>query len=471
MWYIMEKERVQGIRSLQYHYLTRTYESDLAIWLQKRGRKPLVIRGARQTGKSTLVREFARKFDYELIEINLEESVSFLRPAFERGSFDEIVTSLERAGGQSLRSSQQKILFLDEIQAIPMALQALRYFYEKLPELAVIAAGSTLEFILAAPTFSMPVGRLEFLAVAPLTFKEYLSAMQKGDLKEVIDDAHPKKPASLSLKQHHLLMQQLNDYFLTGGMPEAVAAAAEGQSSETICRSLLAAYRSDLQKYPSTGHIRDIVRTVFDRVPGLIGKKVKYSQLAPDRPARDVRKALNLLIEAGVIIECVHSHADGVPLQAQAEPEVRKLFFLDIGLMLTAQGAERSDIPDFQDPRFVNEGALAEQFVAQELSATLKQGEKTPLTYWLREGRSNNAEVDFIIACGKRVHPIEVKAGEAGTLRSLSEFKKAKHPRILMRLNASPPTESILSTDKEQTPLVSLPLYMTSEVLRIAKTY
>ena len=464
-------------------YVERQAEVDLQAWLKRANRKPLIVRGARQTGKSTLVREFARRTNIELVEINLEENQTFVRRAFDDGHLIGILTTLERLTGRSLRSiDTPPILFLDEIQAVPSALQSLRYFFEQMPHLPVIAAGSTLEFILGAPTFSVPVGRVEFLALAPLTFKEFLRAHRQDHLVKLIETAYPQNPASLSHRSHTEIMCHLRNFFEIGGMPESVAISVDDEpmsakslsESRKLRHSLLTAYRSDLQKYPATAHVREIVREVFDRVSATVSQRVKYSRLAPSRTARDVRKALALLIEAGVLLECLHTHANGIPLLAEVTQETRKLFFLDVGLMLTSLGLAIDDIPSETDDRFVNEGALAEQFVAQELSSTFSPGEKTALTYWLREEKTRNAEVDFVIAMGARIIPIEVKSGTAGTLRSLREFCQAKFPSLAIRLDANMPSITNLTdwtgSNTGVISLVSLPLYMASEIKRIAES-
>ena len=181
-----------------------------------------------------------------------------------------------------------------------------------------------------------------------------------------------------------------------------------------------------------------------------------------------------MLIEAGVLLECLHTHANGIPLLAEVAQETRKLFFLDIGLMMTSLGLAIDDIPSETDERFVNEGALAEQFVAQELSSTFSPGDKTALTYWLREEKSRNAEVDFVIATGARIIPIEVKSGAAGTLRSLRGFCQAKSPSLAMRLDVNTPSITKLTdwsgSGADAMSFVSLPLYMASEIKRIAKS-
>jgi predicted AAA+ superfamily ATPase len=455
-------------------YITRIQEKSLSLWLMGSRRKPLVIRGARQTGKSTLIRTFAKNSDRKLIEINLEDHRSSLRPAMETGHFEEALAALVRIAGWDFRKDPgSHFLFLDEVQTIPSCLQLLRYFYEQLPDLAVVAAGSVLEFTLNDKEFSMPVGRVEYLHVAPLTFKEFLDAKGLHDLKRSLEVASPWTPYAPTMDQHTRLLTALREFFLIGGLPESVLASREKGLLEAtaIQRNIIASYRDDLQKYPTTAHIRSIVRDVFDRSPIQIAKKTKYSSLSPGHTSRDVRKALQLLLDAGVLLATTHSHGNGIPLGAESDPDVRKLFYLDVGLLCCAFGLAARDIPSPETTAFVNEGVLAEQFIAQELSAS-EPGIRKPLYYWLREGKADNAEVDFLWAFGKNIVPLEVKAGASGRLRSLNEICRSKSFSYAIRFDTNLPSLTTIQLTSELTyHLLSLPLYLASEVNRIVEEY
>lgn len=415
----------------------RQQESALATWLARPRRKPLIIRGARQVGKSTLIRTFAKSSGRRLVEINIDDHRNSLRKVIENGHFEEVLAGLVRVAGTDFREKPEAhFLFLDEIQVIPECLPILRYFYEKMPDLAVVAAGSVLEFALSDANFSMPVGRVEYLHVAPLTFKEFLVARNLHDLKIVVEAASPWTTQSPTTDEHTRLLSALRDFFLVGGLPEAVLALKEQGMEEgaSVQRNILTAYRDDLQKYPATAHIRSLLREVFDRSPIQVTKKIKYSQLSPDHPARDVRKALRLLLDAGVLSEATHTHANGIPLGAESDPDTRKLFFLDVGLLTSSSGVRGS------------------------------------LHYWLREGKSDNAEVDFLIARGRNIVPIEVKAGSSGRLRSLGEFCRAKPHSVAVRFDSNMPSVFHVS-GANAFKVISLPLYLASEVNRIVDDF
>lgn len=459
---------------MQASYIVRFQESALALWLKRPRRKPLVIRGARQVGKSTLIRTFANNSQRRLVEINLEDHRSNLRKVIETGDFEEALASIVRVSGIDFRENPADFfLFLDEVQVIPACLQLLRYFYEKMPDLAVVAAGSVLEFTLSDANFSMPVGRVEYLQVAPLTFKEFLAARGLDELKMVVETASPWTTHLPSSSQQTRLLEALRDFFMVGGLQEAVLAFNESGVAEStvVQRNILTSYRDDLLKYPATAHIRSIVREVFDRSPIQIAKKIKYSQLAPDQLSRDVRKALQLLLDAGVLLEATHSSANGIPLSAESVPDVRKLFYLDVGLLCCASGITTKDIPSPNTIEFVNNGALAEQFIAQELAAC-EPGLRKTLHYWLREGKLANAEVDFLWSVGKQILAVEVKAGASGKLKSLGEFCRAKSLPFAVRFDANTPSVfKTKSASGSEFHIVSLPLYMVSEIDRIVEEF
>jgi uncharacterized protein len=455
---------------LQHPYIVRFQEKALSDWFLRPRRKPLIIRGARQVGKSTLVRAFAKNTHLQLVEINVEEHQTSLRKAFESGEFTAILSIFERISGVDLKNAQEKyLLFLDEIQAIPAALQSLRYLYERLPTLAVVAAGSVLEFTLSDERFSIPVGRVEYLFLPPLTFKEFLVAQGQIELKSVLEAATTLTTHLPSQQQHNELMRWLREFYLIGGMPEAVLASLEGgfASARNIQRNILLSYRDDLQKYPATAHVRTIVKEIYDRCPSQMGKKVKYSHIAPDHLARESRKALQLLLDSGVLTEVQHSHSNGLPLAAESDVEAKKIYFLDIGLLSCALGISKNESFDFSADTFVNEGPLAEQFVAQELAAA-EPGQRNKLFYWLREGKNGNAEVDFVWPKGTEVLGVEVKSGATGKMRSLGEFCKIKSSKYALRFDASPPSQfDAVFQGKVVVKMISLPLYMASEISRI----
>lgn len=452
--------------------LKRFAEDDLLKWYHKKNRKPIILRGARQAGKSTLVREFAKNQGLNLCEINLERYL-FLNDIFKTLDLTKIINELEGIIGRNIQRADS-ILFLDEIQATPYALQALRYFYEDRPEIPVISAGSLLEFILADHNFSMPVGRIEYYHLGPMTFKEYVFAVDKKlysffsgiNLKENI-------PESVHLE----LLNRQREYLFIGGMPEAVAEYNESQSMlevNNIQSSIINTYLDDFSKYAKQ---KDLVllQKIFRTIPRILGKKIKYSNISPDHKAKDIRSAIDLLIKAGICIPVYHSHCSGIPLNSDIDYNTYKLIFLDIGLVNCILGMDWKIISNLDSNRLINEGALAEQFIGQNLLYTNNKLFPGHLNYWLREGKANNAEIDYVISHNTQIIPVVVKSGKSGSLKSLQQFAFLKNAKNAVRFDLNKPEYQMvdhhLKTGNEvkqvKYSLLSLPLYMVEELYRL----
>ena len=450
--------------------INRTAERALAQWFAAPQRKPLVIRGARQVGKSTLVRQFAQSQRLRLNEVNLERH-PYLESVFQTLDLAHIRRELEGLLGQPLLASGS-ILFLDEIQATPHALPALRYFWEDHPELPVIAAGSLLEFVLSQHTFTMPVGRIQYFHLGPMSFEEFLAALDPP-LLAYLQGYALEQPLPHAV--HTRLLAYQREYLLVGGMPEAVAAYSSTRcfaDVRPVHQSIVDTYQDDFAKYASA-RVRLRLQRVFNYVPRAVGRKVKYTEIHREETARELRVAIDLLTKAQVIAPVFHSACSGVPLHAEVHWKTYKLLFLDIGLMNRLCGLDWLALKDLDDRRLVNEGALAEQFVGQHL-LYLEEGRETPrLNYWLREGKSTNAEVDYALARGTWIVPVEVKAGTSGTLRSLHQFASAKGTRLAVRFDLNPPTVQSIRhrvSGTQQTvamTLLSLPLYLVGQLGRL----
>ena len=448
----------------------RSAERALAQWFAAPQRKPLVIRGARQVGKSTLVRQFAQSHRLHLNEINLERHPD-LDSVFQTLDLTHIRRELEGLLGQPLLAPGS-LLFLDEIQATPHALPALRYFFEDHPELPVIAAGSLLEFVLSQHAFTMPVGRIQYFHLGPMSFEEFLAELDPP-LLAYLQDYTPEQPLPHTV--HTRLSAYQREYLLVGGMPEAVAAYSATRHFADVTpvhQSIVDTYQDDFAKYASA-RVRLRLQRVFNYVPRAVGRKVKYTQIDREETARELRVAIDLLAKARVIAPVFHSTCSGVPLHAEVDWKTYKLLFLDIGLMNRLCGLDWLALKDLDDRRLVNEGALAEQFVGQHL-LYLAEGRETPrLNYWLREGKSANAEVDYAIARGAWIVPVEVKAGTSGTLRSLHQFALAKGTRLAVRFDLNPPTvqsirHQVSGTQQSvEMTLLSLPLYLVGQLGRL----
>ncbi|MDP2286484.1 MAG: AAA family ATPase, partial [Pseudohongiella sp.] len=296
-------------------------------WHKKANRKPLVVQGARQVGKSTLIELFTQQHKLPLAAVNLERFFD-LTPAFDSNDPRTILNTLEAL--PKIGSIQaQSLLFLDEIQAVPEAIPALRYFYEDMPELAVVCAGSLLEYALRDHHFSMPVGRVEYLHMGPMTFTEFLDALDEPRLLATINEYAPGQ--SINPVIHQRLLELLRHYFYVGGMPEAVGVFGDTRSLQEVSdvhSSIIQTYREDFPKYIGSRSLSRM-QHVFNFAARNIGKKVKYSQFSSDDASVTIKTDLELLCMARVLSKVVHSHCNGLPLQAETEDKIYKLLFLD----------------------------------------------------------------------------------------------------------------------------------------------
>ena len=451
--------------------MKRSCLEDLDTWYHSERRKPLVIRGARQVGKTTLARLFAASLDSEVAELNFERRPE-LAQLFAGNNPRKTLELLELVLQRQLEPGKT-LLFLDEIQAAPEVFAALRYFYEDLPEQPLLAAGSLLELALEQPAFSVPVGRIEYLHLGPMSFEEVLLAAGREDLVAYLEAWTPANAIPDIL--HRELLSQVSRYFRLGGMPESVRAFLETGSyleSEKVKHSVLATFAEDFGKYGRKVQPARL-RKVLDRLPFLVGDKLKYSQIDREERSKDLAEALHLLSLARVGYKVRHTAGNGVPLGAEADDKHFKMLFLDVGLGVTATGLQSRDLEQAEDLLLVNRGALAEQFVGQHLLYSGASWETPQLFYWVREKEGSNAEVDYLISSGAEVLPIEVKAGKTGRLKSLQVFLAEKQRRFAIRLSSAPPSLSeaevtLPSGEKHAFHLLSLPLYLICQVRRLA---
>ena len=439
-------------------------------WLAKPDRKPLILRGARQVGKSTLVRLFAERSRRPLAEVNLERRPD-LAGAFARNDPAWLLNVLEALPGIG-PIGPDGLLFLDEIQSVPEAIPALRYLREDMPRLPVLAAGSLLDFALADHRLPMPVGRVAYLHLGPMTFTEFLNAVGEEPLASRIAGFEMERGLDPAI--HNRLLELLRTYLFTGGMPEAVLAFARSHRLRDVSdvhNSIIETYREDFPRYVGSRSLPRIAG-VFHLAARNVGRKVKYIHFSRDDRAAAIRADIELLCMARVLSKVVHSHAGGLPLQADADPRVYKLLFMDVGLMNAACGLGWTAMESLDAIKLVNEGAMAEQFIGQHLQDLLSGSPNRELTYWLREGRSSNAEVDYVAAFDGRIVPIEVKAGASGRLRSLHQFVARKGTPLAVRFDAAPPSVQTVRTDVQRDGLrtevayrlLSLPLYLVERL-------
>lgn len=438
--------------------MKRDAERYLIEWKGQSERYPLLVRGARQTGKSYLVENFGNAHFANTVVANFEFKPA-LKECFTSLDPDEIVNKLQLILGASIKD-EDTLLFLDEIQECPQAIVSLRYFREKRPRLAVIGAGSLLEFALKKEDLKMPVGRVQFLYLTPLSFSEFLDAGGNSQLREHLADA--KIGDKIDPAVHQKLIDLSRLYFLLGGMPAVLNeyfSSKDVVPCQRIQSSILQTFRSDFAKYSKTVQHKYLEKA-FDAAPRLVGQRVKYVNIDPDSKSRDIKNALDLLSLAGIVKKVVCSSSSGVPLGAQKDENKFKINFLDIGLIQNACGLN-VDISLNKDLLQINAGAVAEQFVGQDICANGDKFQPANLYFWARDAKNSSAEVDYVVNIGSAIIPIEVKAGKTGRLRSLKLFMEEKKARIGIRISQEPLSfyENILS----------LPLYMIEQYARIAK--
>ncbi len=391
--------------------MERIITKQLVSWKASLIRKPLLIRGARQVGKTYSVLEFAKShFDGRVHSFNFEKNPE-LHSIFEQNlDSNRILSELEFVLSTKI-ISENDLLFFDEIQECPKAIMSLRYFYEQNPKLHVIAAGSLLEF--ALQNISFPVGRLQMLYMQPMTFEEFLIANGKKLLSNEIKQ-HNRQLSDTVIK---LVNTEIYNYFIVGGMPECVKTFVNSGSFVDVINiqsDLIATFRQDFSKY--AGHSdKRCLNSVLDSVAGKIGEQIKYSKLAENYTNSTIKKAFELLETARLFTKVRAASPSGIPLGANVSQKKFKAVFLDIGILSNINRFYSNKTIPKQKLMAAFNGKMAEQFVGQELRSSNSES----LYYWSRDSRSSNAETDYLIERDGEVIPIEVKSGKSGSLKSL----------------------------------------------------
>jgi len=411
------------------------YRNDIDFikkWFLQETPKPLILRGARQVGKSTLVRLFCNKYKIDLVEINFEKIKLQEIEESDHFSINRVIQEIEIKAGKKI--NMDSCLFLDEIQAQPLVLNRLRYFYEDKPGLKVIAAGSLMEVVLNNEDFSMPVGRVIYHEMGPMTFTEFLLAKEENIFLDQLQNADIDNPLLEAALQKGI--ELLKEYYFVGGMPEAVNIYCNGGSFEEISevhQSIIQTYRDDIPKYSKAGQSSN-VNDLFEYTAAHLGEKVIFSNVSKTHSSR-VKKAINLLAKAGVILKTTFNNCNGMPLKAGEDDNICKLFFLDIGLYNAMMGVGWSDIFQLNSEELLIKGKMAEQFIAQHLKLLNPQYPNSGLYYWLSEKRKGAAEVDFVIAFKSRILPVEIKSGKTGKMKSLWQYIAKKNIDYAIRMD------------------------------------
>lgn len=403
--------------------MKRILFNKLLKWRHSSIRKPLLLRGARQVGKTHLVRQFGSQFEH-FVEVNFEKNPELIK-IFEY-NLDPVRISREI----SLALNKQIIpgttlLFLDEVQEMPRAIIALRYFYEEMPQLHVIAAGSLIDF--AIEKVGVPVGRVSYLYMYPMSFIEFLYATNYKLLAKEIIQHEPAVPFNVAI--HEKALRLLGEYMAIGGMPNAVQHWVSNQDVHACMNALQDiknTYEQDFSKYARKHEIK-YVDLLFKQIPRFICQHFNYKNISTDYRKRELEPALMLLEKAGLIHQVISSAGNGLPLGAEAMFGKFKLITLDVALNQAILGYDLKDW--FIDPAlaFINKGNLVENFVGQELLAYSDPNDRQTQYYWHRENRNSQAEVDYLVVRDRSIIPVEVKSGHGGSLQSLRLFMES-HP-------------------------------------------
>ena len=435
-------------------YLPRAAAAFLAAWRTKSTRKPLLLRGARQVGKSTLVRHFARSFARS-VELNLERRDDRLLFDGEPSAETLLARLALRSGAGKL--GPDTLLFIDEIQESPAAIALLRFLHEDFPEVPVIAAGSLLEFALGAVR-SFPVGRVEFYTLRPLSFSEFLTWTGREAHAELLATVPPPDYA------HEELLAAFHEYAIVGGMPEVVAARARGVGIAELAdlyEAIWTAYRGDAEKYATNDTQRQALRHLL-ATAALADDRVSFANFGGSTLRSDVVGPAFRALELAGLLQLVYpSSALALPVTADVRKRPR-IQFLDTGLLNHARGLQ-ADLLGVDDLTAVYRGRIAQHVVSQEIVA-LHHRPSWRLHFWVREKGTANAEVDLLLPDEHRVYPLEVKAGPQGRLRSLHQFvERSPHDIGLRALRNRYSAERVTTPGGYAYTLVNIPYYAASQ--------
>lgn len=428
--------------------MRRSIYKSLLKWKKEPNRKPLLLRGARQIGKTYIVDELGKNEFKLSITLNFERNPEY-KAIFSSYSPLEILEKIALYTGKQILKGET-LLFLDEIQECPKAIMSLRYFYEEMPEMHIIGAGSLLEFSLQSADYRMPVGRVQYLYMYPLSFSEFLIALNEKPLNDyILNDINlPKIPNEL----HAKLIDYVRKYYIIGGMPAVVneyISVKNILACQRIQHSILETYQDDFAKYTRKSQFK-YVKKVFSVISTLIGQKVVYTNIDNVAKSRDLKAAFELLETAGIVYKVKRTSGAGLPFEASTKENYYKPVFLDIGLMHAMNGIYSETIKE-TDLTAIYKGAVSEQFVGQELLALSNNYMKANLYYWAREAKNSSAEIDFLISQKGKIIPIEVKSGKKGTLRSLLLFLETHKAKQGIKISQA--------VYKQETDLLSIPFY------------
>lgn len=404
----------------------RTLYNKLIQWSEKKGRKPLILRGARQVGKTTLVKEFGKRYTH-FIFLNLERHSD--RKYFEDNEDVKDILDIILISKDIIpKPGEQILLFIDEIQESPKAISLLRYFYEDIPDLHVIAAGSLLEFAMK-DIEHFPVGRVEYLYLYPFNFTEFLNAINHQSALKELEQLPVREVA------HETLIRLFNTYTIMGGMPEVIREYSKSESFSSLTpvyESIWSSYISDVEKYGSNSNARNVIKFVMQATPKYIDKRIKYQNFGNSNyRSREVSEAMQALDMANVIQIIYPSTSMEVPILPDYK-KAPKLQLLDTGIVNYSLGIvpELILLKDLSDGF---RGAIIPHIIYQQI-ISIESERKTSLSFWVREKAQSSAEVDLLIAHKGKVVPVEIKSGATGTLKSLHQFVNQSSHHYAVRI-------------------------------------
>lgn len=432
-------------------YLERKVDSLLQQWKAEENRKPLLIRGARQVGKSSAVKHFGTSFTH-FISLNMEADERAREVFAQYQSPIELCDTLSILYHTPIVAGET-LLFIDEIQASLPAIMSLRYFYEQYPGLHVIAAGSLLEFALQElPSFG--VGRIRSLFMYPFSFDEFLIAAGQEALVQRITQASSLHPMPNAL--HTLTLDYLRKFLVIGGMPEVVSTYIETGSllkCQYALDDLIYTFQDDFAKYKKQTNAT-LLHEIFLSAVRQSGSKFVYNRVAEEFNHKQTKAGVAQLQMAGLLIPVTHTSGNGIPLGAEVNPKMQKMLLFDTGIYQRLIGLDLATV--MLDADFINKGAIAEMFVGLELLKGADMHDRTSLYYWQREAKSSNAEVDYVIQRQHDVIPLEVISGKTGSMKSLYLFLEEKKRPFGIRLS--------LENFGEMGQIHIVPLYDTAHI-------
>ncbi|MDD4148535.1 MAG: AAA family ATPase [Bacteroidales bacterium] len=435
---------------------------DLGIWRENPERKPLILRGARQVGKTTVVKMFSEQFDY-FINLNLDKEAD--KQIFdENRDVNKIIQILFFNSGISQKKNDKILIFIDEIQNSANAIKSLRYFYEERNELFVIAAGSLLETLLDNQ-ISFPVGRVEYKILRPFSFCEFLEATENINALAAINSEDFPDYA------HDKLLELFNEYSLIGGMPEVIETYVKYKDLvrvSTVLDNLIVTYLDDIEKYSSSENQTKIIRFLITNSIKLAGERIKFEGFAHSNyKSKDVGECLRILEKTFLLSLNYPTSSVQVPIMENIRKSP-KIQFLDTGIVNKFAGLQASILSsNLIDDLF--EGKIAEHIVGQEL-LFLQKSVLAKNTFWVREKKQSNAEVDYLIQINDMLIPVEVKAGKTGRLRSLMAYVDAAPHNCAIRVySGNYNIEYAKTLNNKDFILLNLPFYLINRIYHYAQ--